>query len=280
MRGLALAMVVAASLTAGAATSQDRMVRLADQRRIHLDCSGLGKVTAILEIGFGGSGEGWEQVQPKLSRNMRVCSYDRAGVGKSDPGPLPRDGAAIVRDLDEALKRANITGPFIGVGHSSGGLYIRLFAAGHPGQMKGLVLVDPSIEHAGGWEGIRDHALACQRFVEKTPVDRKDWHWDSCLPKDAERQALYLKPSAWQTQVSEIETLFTTTSDQVDAAAARVREIPTIILTAEQGGMAQPQAQMARRFAHAEQRIVPSGHMMMFERPDAIVAAVQDLAKR
>jgi len=274
------AMGLALAVLPPAAVSQDRSVRLTDHRRIHLNCTGKGKVTAVLEIGFGASGEGWEQVQPKLADSMRVCSYDRAGVGGSDPGPLPRDGAAIVRDLDEALKSANIKGPYIGVGHSAGGLYIRLFAARHVGEMKGLVLVDPSIEHGGGWEGIRDHALACQKYVEKTPVDRKDWRWDSCIPKDPARQALYLKPYAWKTQVSEIETLFTTTSDQVDATAAQVRDIPTIILSADQGGMAPLHAQMARRFSRAQQRVIPSGHMMIFDRPKAIVTAVQDLAKR
>jgi pimeloyl-ACP methyl ester carboxylesterase len=99
-------------------------------------------------------------------------------------------------------------------------------------------------------------------------------------PDRPDARAAALKAYTWSTQVSEIETLFTTTSDQVDAAARRVREVPVIILTADQGGMAQPHAQMARRFAHAEQRIVPSGHMMIFDRPQAIVDAVQDLAKR
>jgi pimeloyl-ACP methyl ester carboxylesterase len=277
-RGFALALTL--SLAAGAAGAQDRMVRLPDHRRIHLYCEGHGKVTAILESGFAADSGAWYLVQPKLAKTMRVCSYDRAGAGRSDPGPYPRDGAAIARDLDQALRAAGIRGPFIGVGHSAGGLYMRVFAAQRRADMKGLVLVDPSIEHAAGAEGIRAHSLACQHFVEKTPVDRKDWHWDSCIPKKPELESLFLRPETWKTQVSEIETLFTTTSDEVDAAAARVRNVQTIILTAEQGGMAPFHARMARRFAHAEQRIVPSGHMMFFDQPQAIVQAVEDLARR
>jgi pimeloyl-ACP methyl ester carboxylesterase len=292
MRRAALAAVLA--LIPAAAAPQDRMVTLPDHRRIHLNCSGAGKVTVILESGFAASGEAWEQVQPKLAPTMRVCSYDRAGIGRSDPGPLPRDGAAIVGDLDAALKAAKVRGPFIGVGHSAGGLYIRLFAARRASEMKGLVLVDPSIEHqvarveaaygkgAGSVEGIRKHAENCLRIVSRRPIDAKDPLYPGCVPgpEKPEAHAQALKPYTWSTQVSEIETLFTATSDQIDAAQPRVRDIPVIILTADQGGMAPFHAQVKARFTHGEQRIIPSGHMMFFDRPQAIVTAVQDLARR
>jgi pimeloyl-ACP methyl ester carboxylesterase len=270
MRTIA-ALAVGVSLLAGAAIGQDRLVRLPDHRRIHLNCTGSGKVTAILEAGFGADSGAWYKVQPKLAQTMRVCSYDRAGAGTSDPGRYPRDGKAIVSDLDLALRAANINGPYIGVGHSSGGLYMRLFAARRASAMKGLVLVDPSIEHSGGWEPIRDGAMACLRFAEKPPPDKADPLWKRCGSTSVVK---------WKTQVSEIETLFTSTSNQVDAQAKKTGAVPTIILSADQSGMASAHAQMARRFQHAEQRVIPSGHMMFFDRPDAIVAAVQDLAKR
>jgi pimeloyl-ACP methyl ester carboxylesterase len=267
MVGLALGV----SLLAGAAVGQDRLVRLPDHRRIHLNCTGAGKVTVILEAGFGADNEAWYKVQPKLSQTMRVCSYDRAGAGTSDPGPYPRDGKAIANDLDQALRAANIQGPYIGVGHSSGGLYMRLFAAKRASAMTGMVLVDPSVEHAIGWEGIRDRALTCLRFAEKPPTDKADPLWKRCDSTNVAK---------WKTQVSEIETLFTSTSDQVDAKARKTGAVRTIILSADQSGMAGAHAQMARRFQHAEQRIIPSGHMMFFDQPEAIIAAVNDLAKR
>ncbi|MGH6965185.1 MAG: alpha/beta fold hydrolase, partial [Phenylobacterium sp.] len=83
----------------------------------------------LLESGFGAGAFAWGQAQPIVARTTRVCSYDRAGYGFSDPGPSPRDGAAIARDLDAALRRAGERGPFVIVGHSAGGLYARLFAA-------------------------------------------------------------------------------------------------------------------------------------------------------
>ena len=146
--------------------------------------------------------------------------------------------------------------------------------------MKGLVLVDPSVEHSTGIEGIRREALTCQRFTEKTPLDEKDPLYARCISKDPEQAKASKSPDKWRTQVSEIETLFTTTSDQVDIAQKKIRNLPTIILTAEQGGMLEPHRQMKAKFARAEQRVIPSGHMMMFERPDAIVRAVKDLARR
>jgi pimeloyl-ACP methyl ester carboxylesterase len=267
----AIGLALTLSLLAGAASGQDRLVRLPDHRRIHLNCTGSGKVTAILEAGFGADSGAWYKVQPKLSRTMRVCSYDRAGAGSSDPGRYPRDGKAIVSDLDQALRAADIRGPFIGVGHSSGGLYMRLFAAKRASAMKGMVLVDPSIEHATGWEPVRDGAMACLRFAQKPPADKADPQWKRCGSTNVAK---------WKTQVSEIETLFTSTSNQVDAQAKKTGAVRTIILSADQSGMAAAHAQMAKRFQHAEQRVIPSGHMMFFDRPEAIIAAVNDLAKR
>ncbi|HET9159740.1 MAG TPA: alpha/beta hydrolase [Caulobacteraceae bacterium] len=275
-----LALALALSLIAGGAAAQDRQVRLPDGRRIHLDCQGKGKVTAVLEAGFGADGGEWYAVQPKLAKTMRVCSYDRAASRGSGPGPYPRDGAAIAKDLDQALRAAGIKGPLIGVGHSSGGLYMRIFAARRLPDMKGLVLVDPSVEHAGGIEGIRREALACQRFTERTPLDQKDPMYGKCISNDPEQAKASRSPDKWRSQVSEIETLFTTTSDQVDIAQKKISNVPTIILTAEQGGMLEPHRIMKERFVHAEQRVIPSGHMMMFEKPDAIVQAVKDLARR
>ncbi|MDB5451864.1 MAG: Alpha/beta hydrolase, partial [Caulobacteraceae bacterium] len=83
-------------------------VRLPDGRHIALRCSGQGSPTVIFETGFGGGSLGWSRVQPEVAKTTRTCSYDRAGYGLSDPGPMPRDGAAVARDLDKALNAAHI----------------------------------------------------------------------------------------------------------------------------------------------------------------------------
>jgi len=86
----------------------------------------------------------WRKVQPAIAKFTRVCSFDRAGMGFSDGGPLPRDANAMVTDLHAVLQRAHIAPPYVLVGHSIGGLYALLYADRYLQQVAGMVLVDPS----------------------------------------------------------------------------------------------------------------------------------------
>jgi pimeloyl-ACP methyl ester carboxylesterase len=104
--------------------------------------SGAGPVTVLLETGLGAESAEWAPVQAEVAGAARVCRYDRAGRGASEPGPKPRTAAEMVDDLDRLLSKAGISGPYVVVGHSYGGLLMRLFAARHPDEVKGLVLVD------------------------------------------------------------------------------------------------------------------------------------------
>ena len=100
----------------------------------------------ILEAGLVADSTAWRLVQPGISRHTRVCSYDRAGLGFSDPAGAPRDAAAIVGDLHALLRRARIGPPYVLVGWSSGGLYTRLYQYRFPDEVVGLVEVDPDSE--------------------------------------------------------------------------------------------------------------------------------------
>jgi pimeloyl-ACP methyl ester carboxylesterase len=119
-------------------------------RRLHLVCvdppadrAAPGKPLVLLEAGLMGFSAGWDAVQKQLALSgLKSCAYDRAGLGYSDPGPAPRDGDAIVGDLEALLKAADLPGPYILVGHSMAGLHIRYFTLRHPDLVKGLVLVD------------------------------------------------------------------------------------------------------------------------------------------
>ena len=115
--------------------------------RLHIWCTGSGAPLVVLETGLGGSFAGWGFVQPEVSRFTRVCSYDRAGVGYSDPGPSPRTAGRIARDLRHLLDRTGASESLVLVGASSGGFSMRLFATEHPGRVTGLVLVDASHEN-------------------------------------------------------------------------------------------------------------------------------------
>ncbi|NTU81141.1 MAG: alpha/beta hydrolase [Chloroflexales bacterium] len=88
----------------------------------------------------------WARVQPEVVRIARVCVYDRAGLGWSEPSPHERTSPTMVRELHTLLERAGEPGPYVLVGHSLGGLNMRLFAQQHPAEVVGLVLVDAAHE--------------------------------------------------------------------------------------------------------------------------------------
>ena len=110
--------------------------------RLHLYCAGQGSPTVLLDAGALDSLEQWKLVQPEVAKFTRVCSYDRAGMGWSDPSPHPQTSRQIVTELHEALTKAGISGPYLPVGHSMAGLYARLFAAQFRSEVNGLVLED------------------------------------------------------------------------------------------------------------------------------------------
>ena len=110
--------------------------------RLHLECHGSRGPTVILEPGAGGSAASMGLIAPAVARDSRVCVYDRAGRGWSDPAASPPDGAQIATDLHTLLDRAHVPGPYVLAGHSFGGLYVRTYAAKYPDEVAGLVLVD------------------------------------------------------------------------------------------------------------------------------------------
>jgi pimeloyl-ACP methyl ester carboxylesterase len=116
-----------------------------DGRRMRIDCAGGGSPALVLESGLANGGLIWDGVQSTLARTTRVCSYDRAGYGWSDPAPTPRDADHVADQLHALLASARVEGPIVLMGHSLGGIYIRDYAARYPTQVAGLIFVDSSI---------------------------------------------------------------------------------------------------------------------------------------
>jgi pimeloyl-ACP methyl ester carboxylesterase len=279
-----------------AGQNDGRLVALPDGRRIHLVCWGTGSPTVLLEGGFAASASGWNKVATRLAGRRRVCAYDRAGYGSSDEGPLPRDGAAVALDLDQALRAAAVDGPFIVVGHSAGGLYVRLFADRRPRDVVGMVLVDPSVEY----QGERADALFGPGAGSLAPLRARA---ERCL--DAARRRLLPSldpplgacgnqpPAAFRTQISELDTLWTRTSDEVAAGRRSYGDMPLVVLSAANTYAGAPEGARAAlmswwRAAHREiaarstrgreELVEGSSHMMMIDRPEAIAAAVESVA--
>lgn len=114
--------------------------------RLHIDCQGTGTPTVVMEAGLTEPSLMWALVQPQVSTTTRVCVYDRAGLGWSDTSPKPRTAEVMVEELHTLLQNANVAGPYVLVGHSTGGMLVRLYAHSHPTEVVGMVLVDAQHE--------------------------------------------------------------------------------------------------------------------------------------
>jgi pimeloyl-ACP methyl ester carboxylesterase len=123
--------------------------------RLHLQCAGDGAPTVVFDAALGASSLSWIFVQRDVSRITRACAYDRAGFAWSDAGPMPRTAGRIADELHLLLQRAALPPPYVLVGHSFGGLVMRIFAARRPEVTAGLVLVDPA--HPEEWVEPGEH---------------------------------------------------------------------------------------------------------------------------
>jgi pimeloyl-ACP methyl ester carboxylesterase len=117
--------------------------------RLNLYCTGTGSPTVIFDSGWEDWAPAWSKVQPGISKWTRACSYDRAGTGFSEPGPMPRTSVRIAEELRTALHHAGIAGPYILVGHAFGGDNARTFAQLYMREVAGLVLVDADSDDVG-----------------------------------------------------------------------------------------------------------------------------------
>ena len=132
---------------ASAETVPGQLVNVGDHQ-LYLSCSGSGEPTVILEPGLGETSATWGLIAPTVAEHTRVCVYDRAGRGRSEPSPTPQDGDRIATDLHTLLDRAGITGPVVLAGHSLGGLYVLDYTARYPEQVAGMVLLDATPPNA------------------------------------------------------------------------------------------------------------------------------------
>ena len=182
-------------------------------RSLHLLCTGRGAPTIVLEAG---AAEGWYSfhfIQEPLSKELRVCSYDRAGFGYSDPRLGPRTATGLIEDLHELLERAGEKPPFLMVGHSLGGDLVMRYRARYPDDVAGLVLVDPP---GAGIRTIRPAEM--QKLIdelnEKRPRQIAEWKrtgkWPEmwappALPKALRREVLKLSASQkwWEARYAE-----------------------------------------------------------------------------
>jgi pimeloyl-ACP methyl ester carboxylesterase len=199
--------------------------------RLHIYCTGeqqAGTPTVILDALFPGSVSNWAWVQPEVARVTRVCSYDRAGHGWSDPGPEPRDAVQHARELHTLLANAGIAGPYVLVGHSLGGLYVQMFAEQYPSEVAGMVLVESTHPDAWARQGKPEGVGADPNQLAVAPVLARFGVFrlgliptpgsDPDLPPQqfAELQA-YLRSTKYFETIRDVNTAFPSTLAQVRA---------------------------------------------------------------
>jgi pimeloyl-ACP methyl ester carboxylesterase len=128
--------------------------------QMHLGCMGEGSPAVILQSGATAESLWWYRVQNQLAQHTRVCAYDRAGLGFSEPTPEPRDGVTIAGELHALLEQAGVLAPYIMAGHSFGAVWTRIFAAQYLQEVAGIVLVGstfvPGQSDVAGWKTLND----------------------------------------------------------------------------------------------------------------------------
>lgn len=268
--------------------------------RLWLVASGAEKPgpTVLLECGIAGpTSASWGWVQRGVEAFAPVVSYDRAGLGRSDPAPLPRDGRSMVRELRAALAGAGHDGPFVLVGHSFGGLLARLFADAYPGDVAGVVLVDSSHPRQAARGGLRlwhvcmqgavglarwaAHVGLLRALARVAPLPLR--HLPE--PERSEQRGHYARASHWQGVAREFDAWSPHTTPQVEACAS-LGARPLVVLTAGLSARHYPgwsacQADLAGLSSDAVHRVVPGADharvVLDREQSRAVVAAIRDV---
>jgi pimeloyl-ACP methyl ester carboxylesterase len=137
---------VSSSAVPVASAASGRLIDVGGHR-LYIQCTGSGGPAVILQAGLGASSSSWANIAPAIAVTTTVCAYDRAGHGRSDEAG-PQDGIALATDLRTLLERAGVPGPYVLAAHSSGGPYIRVYAAHYPDQVAGMVLLDSQPDDA------------------------------------------------------------------------------------------------------------------------------------
>jgi pimeloyl-ACP methyl ester carboxylesterase len=259
--------------------------------RLHLNCTGSGAPTVVLENGLGETASNWSRIAPGLSRTTRVCAYDRAGQGWSDDAAGPQDGLAVAAELHTLLGRAGIGGPYVLVGHSTGGAYAMTYAARYPREVAGMVLLDSASPHQ--FTALPDYpafyALArpttallpslgrlgmvrlVSAFAGSTPAGTAPGRAFGTSARDMRSQ---------RDELAALPEVFT----QAQALTTLGGE-PLVVVTATEGqqrGWATAQDELAALSTNSSHRLVPATHESLLSEPGDVansLAAVQDVVR-
>jgi pimeloyl-ACP methyl ester carboxylesterase len=280
--------------------------------RLHLHCTGKGRPTVVLESGSGGWSTQWALVQAKVAASTRVCSYDRAGLGWSDPAQKPQDIQSSVRDLGELLARSGEEGPFVFVGWSFGGSIAWMYVQDHLDQSAGLIIVDV---RPSGWQtwmnsfapelrAKREEFVAALRRLERVGLGPAySWNLlrgsshDSIKGFPAGTGDVLLDPG-FQARMFDA-MIGVSDTDDISERQLQMRplgNLPLIVIPHGHEGMfglepdkervaemrwQEAQWQLTKQSTDAKFEVAEtSGHAVPLEQPDIVVDAIQELVTK
>jgi len=262
--------------------------------RLHINCTGTGSPTVVIDAGWGAWSLEWSRIQGEVAKTTQVCTYDRAGMGYSEAGPLPRTAQQFAKELHILLEKANLAGPYVLVGHSLGGLPVQVFTHEYPTQVAGVVLVD---------------SMSLGQTTQPAPEIKAQMSAQSsgvALPFLLARIGLVrlfakaLIPQDLPPEAQPAYTAFSVTPRSIQAwadegagipeslaQAAAVKSfgaLPLIVLSAglnHQTGWQTKQVELLQLSSNSQQIIVDnSGHNIHTDRPEAAVAAIMKMVSQ
>lgn len=263
--------------------------------RLHINCTGTGSPTVVIDAGWGDWSLKWSSVQREVAKTTHVCTYDRAGMGYSEAGPLPRNAKQFAKELHTLLKQAKIPGPYVMVGHSLGGLPVRIFVHDYPAEVAGIVLIesmsprqstqpptDVKLQAASQSGGVSLPFLLARIGIVRLlagPIG-----FDQNLPPEVKGAyvAYSVIPRSIQAWADE-GTGLPESLAQADAVKT-FGDLPLIVLTSrlnQQTGWQTMQVELLQLSSNSQHMFADkSGHNIETDQPEAAVAAILKMASQ
>ena len=263
--------------------------------RLHINCTGTRGPTVVIDAGLGDWSTVWAWVQSGVEKTTQVCTYDRAGSGWSDAGPLPRNALQFAKELHTLLHAANIPGPYVLVGHSLGGLSVRVFTDMYPSEVAGVVLIDSMSprQFPGSSTNTTPEVDSQSRPFTIFPalariglvrLLARPLGLIPHLPPEAEKEyvARMALPSYLQAYFGD-ESQGMPESGAQAAAVTTFGDLPLIVLTARKNpipGWQDWQTELLQLSSNSQQLYADSDHGIEIEQPEAAIAAIIQMVQQ